>query len=351
MDLYNLGTVPWLDSQLLYHALAYLGREGLILLQPGEPYVCLGFHQGVKHEVEAEFLAQNNIPLFRREVGGGAVYLDRGQLFYQLVIRADREDVPYVKDTFYRRFLEPVVQTFRDFGVDAQFKPVNDIIVDHRKISGNGAAEINGMMILVGNFMMDFNYEMMVKSLRVPDEKFRDKVRKGMEDALTTLKRELGEAPSIEALSDALVARYTPLLGEFTPRDVDDELRAVAERLWAEKFNQPDWLTANDDRKGAAMRDVRIMEGVNVIERAFKAPGGLIRASAIERDGRLHDVHLTGDFFLFPAASVPDLEQALEGTPAQAEAVEQRIAQFYEDSQVEAPGVEPAHIAAALIEG
>ena len=32
MRLYRLGSVSWQDSQLLYHALPRLGREGLILL-------------------------------------------------------------------------------------------------------------------------------------------------------------------------------------------------------------------------------------------------------------------------------------------------------------------------------
>ena len=237
MDLYNLGTVDWLDSQLLYHALAYLGREGLILLQPGTPYVSLGFHQDANQEVEMDYLEEQGIPIFRREVGGGAVYLDRGQLFYQLVLRADRPDVPASKDAFYRKFLGPVVETFREMGVEATFKPVNDIIVNNRKISGNGAAEINDMMILVGNFLIDFNYEMMAKSLRVPDEKFRDKVQKSMAAALTTLTQELDQPPTIETLSERLVARYIPLLGEFQPREVDAELRAEADRLWREKFS------------------------------------------------------------------------------------------------------------------
>ncbi|MCA9893467.1 MAG: lipoate--protein ligase family protein [Anaerolineae bacterium] len=350
MDLYNLGTVPWLDSQLLYHALAYLGREGLFLLQPGEPYVCLGFHQTAAKEVEAEYLQQHNIPLFRREVGGGAVYLDRGQLFYQLVIRADRPDVPVVKDAFYRKFLGPVVETFNDFGVEASFKPVNDIIVNNRKISGNGAAEINDMMILVGNFLMDFNYEMMAQSLRVPDEKFRDKVKKSLSDALTTLNRELGDAaPTLEQLSQRLIERYEPLLGEFTPRDVDDELRAEAERLWREQFSDPGWLTANDRRK-PDLRSVRIAEGVNVIERAYKSPGGLIRATAIERDGCLTNVHLSGDFFVFPASSLVDLEMSLEGVVAESAAVEAQLTRFFESQHIELPGVTPADIADALLQ-
>lgn len=348
MDLYNLGTVSWLDSQLLYHALAYLGREGLILLQPGSPYVCLGFHQDASQEVEMEFLAQNDIPVFRREVGGGAVYLDHGQLFYQLVLRADRDDVPYQKDAFYRRYLGPVVETFRDFGAEASFKPVNDIIVGGRKISGNGAAEINGMMVLVGNFIIDFNYEMMARSLRVPDEKFRDKVQKSLWEALTTLTREVETPPTIEQLSGRLVERYEPLLGKLTPRTVYNEWRVEADRLWREQFNTAGWLTAND-RRGLDLRSVRIAEGTSVVQRVYKAPGGLIRATAIERDRHLYNVHLSGDFFFFPMNNLPDLEAALEGVEASSTTVEAIVAEYFKKHEVEAPGVQPSDLAMALI--
>lgn len=350
MDLYNLGTVSWLDSQLIYHALAYLEREGLVLLQPESPYVCLGYYQDARQEVDMDFLAENDIPLFRREVGGGAVYLDRGQLFYQLVMRADRDDIPASKDAFYRKFLGPVIETFREAGVDAAYKPVNDIIVDGRKISGNGAAEINNMMILVGNFMIDFNYDMMAKSLKVPDEKFRDKVRKGLSDGLTTLTRELGTPPTIDDLSQRLVRNCAPLLGEFTPREVDAELRAEADRLWRDKFNVPEWVTANDARN-ADLRSVRIAEGVSVIQRVYKAPGGLIRATAIERDGHLHDVHLSGDFFVFPASGLVRLEEALEGIAADTQTVEGRVTEFYRDNAIDAPGVTPADFRMALVGG
>ncbi len=63
-----------------------------------------------------------------------------------------------------------------------------------RKISGTGAAQIDEMRILVGNFLQDFDYEMMSKCLRVPDEKFRDKVYKTMFENLTTFKRETGKS-------------------------------------------------------------------------------------------------------------------------------------------------------------
>jgi len=92
--------------------LASLGREALCLVSPATPYVCIGFHQDAQQEVDLEFCKANSIPVFRREVGGGAVYLDGWQLFYQLVIHKDNPLAPSDKGEFYRKFLAPVVQAY-----------------------------------------------------------------------------------------------------------------------------------------------------------------------------------------------------------------------------------------------
>jgi lipoate---protein ligase len=348
MDYYFLDKVSWEHSQALYHAAAYLGHEALFILRPATPYVCIGFHQDAEQEIDLDFAAKNNIPVFRREVGGGAVYLDGGQLFYQLVIRKDHPEMPEDKDEIYRKFLMPVVETYREFGVNAEYKPINDIIANGRKVSGNGAAEINDMIIIVGNFILDFNYGMMSKCLRVPDEKFRDKVFKTLQDNLSTMLRETGSMPDTRKLGDALVKRYEAILGPMTLKTTPDaDLVAKAEELQIERHTH-EWLFANDRRRPDT-RQVKIREGVYVIQNMLKAPGGLIRVTAVNEDGVLRDVHLSGDFFFYPAGNLPKLEQMLNGVPAQNETIAQSIETFYAQNTVETPGVLPVDFARALI--
>jgi lipoate-protein ligase A len=243
MDYYFLDAVSWEYSQALYHAAAHLSREALIILRPATPYVCIGFHQDAQQEIDLDYTRANNIPVFRREVGGGAVYLDGQQLFFQLIIRRDRPGVPANIAQFYKKFLGPVIDTFIKFGVPAEYKPVNDIITNGRKISGTGAAQIDDMLILVGNFIQDFNYDVMSKCLRVPDEKFRDKVYKTMYENLTTMLRETGKIPANKDLGDELSHRYGELLGELTQKELDQELIKKADELLVE-MNNPEWLLA-----------------------------------------------------------------------------------------------------------
>ncbi len=346
MDYYFLDAVTWEYSQALYHAAAHLGREALFILRPATPYVCIGYHQDAQQEIDLEFTKANGIPVFRREVGGGAVYLDGQQLFFQLIVRKDHPGVPAKISDFYKKFLQPIIDTFINFGVPAEYKPVNDIITNGRKISGTGAAQVEEMMILVGNFIQDFNYDMMSKCLLVPDEKFRDKVHKTMYENLTTMLRETGSIPANADLAMVLVRQYETILGKMTPKKLDDELTNEADKLLAE-MNTTEWLLANDRRRPDA-KEVKIAEGVYVIQKMLKTPGGLIRVTAVNQEGILKDVHISGDFFFFPADGLLTLEQKLENVPFNIVDINQVVVDYYAQESIESPGVVPADFGQVL---
>jgi lipoate-protein ligase A len=342
--LYRLGTVSWQDSQLLYHALPRLGREGLNLLSPDSPYVCIGYHQDAAQEVDVDYCREHDIPVFRREVGGGAVYLDGAQLFWQLIIHKDNPLVPAGKEAFYRKFLQAPIEAYRALGIPAEYKPVNDIIAGNRKVSGTGVGEIEGYIIFVGNLIVDFDYEMMARVLKVPDEKFRDKVHKTIHDNLSTIKREIGHAPPTDELWTLMANTFANTLGPLEEQtEVDDEWRAKTDEL-AAQFLTDEWLfRGRPQREG---RQVKIRAGVEVRHNIHKAPGGLIRAVTHVEDGVIKHVELSGDFFFYPAERLADLEVALVGV--RVGEVEPVIAGFCEEHLVETPGVTTMDFAQAI---
>jgi len=126
MQLYNLGKVPWEETQLIYHALARLNRESLCLVSPSTPYVCIGYHQQADTEVDLDYCERNNLP---------AVYLDGDQYFFQLILRKDNPIVPKNKVAFYKKFIQPVIESYKRIGIPAEYKAVNDVISGSRKIS------------------------------------------------------------------------------------------------------------------------------------------------------------------------------------------------------------------------
>ena len=315
MKLYRLGTVSWQDSQLLYHSLPRVGREGVILCSPATPYVCVGYFQDVEQEVDVEFCRQHDIPIFRREIGGGAVYLDGNQLFFQLVIRRDNPLVPAGKLAFYRTFLQAPIEAYRALGIPAEYRPVNDIVAHNRKVSGCGAGEIGNYYVLVGNLIVDFNYEMMACVLKAPDEKFRDKVYKTIYENLSTIKREIENVPPREELWSLLADKFIEMLGPMeVETTVDPEWRAKADELTA-RYLDDEWLYQK--RRRRAEREVTIRAGVRVKQKMHKAPGGLIRATTEVEDGVVATISISGDFFFFPQERLENLEAALEEVPPQ----------------------------------
>ncbi len=339
MELFKLGKIPWEETQLIYHSLALLGREALCLVSPATPYVCIGYHQDLDQEVDLEFCRAHHIPIFRREVGGGAVFLDGNQLFFHLILNRDNPIAPKRIDAFYQKFLKPVIDVHHRIGIPAKYKPVNDLVVQNRKISGTGAGEIGDSIVFVGNLILDFDYETMARVLKIPDEKFRDKVKKTIEENLSTIRRELGEQQSDQwdedTLNHMLAEEFEKLLGPLTRAGkdslLDDQMQALKMKMMHD-----DWLYLRG--KQVDGRVVKVRSGLEVVQRMHKATGGLIRAEFIVEDGRFKEAVISGDYFCFPKNTVSRLEAAIEGSLVKE--IAKVVTDFYQTEYFEFPGVE-----------
>jgi lipoate-protein ligase A len=346
MKIYDLGLRPHLDSMLCFHALAHLGREGLVLVSPASTIACVGYFQDTREVVDVDFCLREGLELMRREVGGGAVLLDSGQVFYQLVLRRDNPLVPTTVDGVYRKFSEPAIRTYGDFGVEVSFRPINDLVTkDGRKIAGEGGADIGPCMAFVGSIIMDFDYDLMPRMLRVPDEKFRDKFHKSLSENLTTLRRETGRLVPREDAAFALRTRFAELLGPLEDALLDDELRAKMDEL--EMLYRSEGFLFRKIRSPLA-RETRVREGVRFFDGVHKAPGGLLSCCAEVVEDTIGDVSITGDFTMVPRAGLEELESALVGAPYEAPPVREAIEGFYDATGVDTPGVESRDYLAAL---
>lgn len=260
--------MKWNDSQLIYHALARKNEECLIITGTSEPYACIGFAQDMEKEFDLNFCKKNGIGYFRRETGGGAVYLDQNQIFYQLIVHRNNPLVPRNNQAFFEKFLEPVVRALGAFGLQGKFVPINDIIVAYKKISGNGGGEIGDCMVLVGNLLLDFDFAKMANVLNVPNEVFRKNVLESMRDNLTTIKKEMGYIPSRGDIKDALIFEYEKLLGPLNYVKITDDTRTLMDEL-DRKFSSTEWLFQKVPKKVG--REIKIREGIVIKYHSFES--------------------------------------------------------------------------------
>ena len=346
MYLFDLEKLPGQHSMLIFHALAQMGIEALVIVSPKIPLVSIGYFQDAEQEVDLQYCRESKIPFMRREVGGGATYLDENQIFYQLIWRKDNPKFPKPIHEIYPWFSQAPVETYRKFGIQAEFRAVNDIITSSgRKIAGEGGGNIGDCMVFVGGILLDFDCKAMSKILKVPDEKFRDKVYKTMEENLTTMKRELGMIPLRQEVVSVLKGKFETMVGKLTPASLNPEI--------LEKMKQIEsWMTSEEFLLKKTPRiagGVKIKEGVEVLYGLHKARGGLIRTAEEISDGRIEDITISGDFTFYPKERLHGLEGSLEKVPLEEDQIIERVEAYYEEKKVESPGVESKDFAQTIL--
>jgi len=285
MDIYNLGVVSWWESQCYYHALAYMGREGIILCRPAEPYVCMGLHDDLNQEIDQEFCRDHGLPLLRRETAGGVVYLDNRQIFYQVVLRRDNPHMPIKRDKLFATVLQPAIDVCRSFGIEAELSPPADIKAGGRKCSGNAAGDIGQAVAYVGNLIIDFDFEMMSNVLKVPVPAYRRYLCQAMQDNMLTL---ADQVKSIDICEVALklISEFERIFGKLEEKPLDDELKNTAVFL-RDRLTSHEWLSMPGRR--SRIRHIKIVEGLYLQE---AEPGIRTNVPTLIRDGKIEDVHV-----------------------------------------------------------
>ncbi len=157
MKVLDLGIMPGQQSILTFHALARQGFEGLVIVSPETPLVSIGYFQDAAKEIDIDNVRSLNIPFMRREVGGGATYLDRSQIFYQVIWNRNNPAFPQNIREILRFLSSAPIETYNSFGIKTKFHGENDIVtMDGRKIAGEAGGDIENSMVFVGGRLTSF---------------------------------------------------------------------------------------------------------------------------------------------------------------------------------------------------
>jgi lipoate-protein ligase A len=144
--------------------------------------VSVGYFQSTKEEVDLEKCQQLGVDIVRRLTGGGAV-LHESELTYSFITRRYPQNIM----ESYRWICDPIVMSINKLGFNANFVPLNDIIADGKKVSGNAQTRKKGVLLQHGTILLSVNVDKMFSVLKVPSEKLKDKIIKDVKERVTGL--------------------------------------------------------------------------------------------------------------------------------------------------------------------
>ncbi len=311
--LVDLGTTDWWKTQAVYHYLAEQcsadAPDTIVLCRPKTPYLCLGYHQDFDAVFDRRACAQHNLPVLRRRLGGGATYLDSNQIFYQFIFHKSR--VPVYFGEIYRRFLAPAVSTLRRIGLDAHLRMLNEIEIGTRRIAGIGGGQLGEACVVVGNFLLDFDYEMMSRAWRVPTETFRTMARDSMQERIVTLKK---LRPDIDP--DTLRQVYLEEVVKSFHNNISFSALTSEEERNAKKtyrtLTSPGFLNLHASATDAEpMAELKISAREFIHFRQMQVNGYILSGSFRVREDKIVAVHLDSN----PAGDWLAAERHLQGRP------------------------------------
>lgn len=350
--LLDLGAQDGFTIQTVYEAVAKSAdfQNTIILCHPKVPYVCPGIHQVVGKEIDVLFCKEHDIPIVRRQTGGGTVFNDTGQQFYQIVAR--KEDCPRDMKELYKKFLSPTIYCYKKFNLPAEYKPLNDVVINGKKASGNAAMTVGNVNVLIGNVMLDPDVDTMARVLKVPSEKFRDKLAKSISEWITSLKKELGSVPDRELIKNYYLSGWRELGIEVEKGSLTrDEQKQLNELIT--KFKSSGWTYKRESGHPALLSKVgaefrKVKGGLFICEANLKAEK-LIRITMEVMDNRINEILISGDFFIEKPDELEKLEEELVGFGLEKDALVKQIERFFNEHDIHAYGVTPSDFAEAII--
>lgn len=168
--------------------------------------VSVGTFQSMEKEVNITKCDELGINYVRRITGGGAVYHDfYGEITYSVI--APLKLFPKGIRESYRSICDWIISGLELMGITSQFVPINDIIADGKKISGNAQTRKGGALLQHGTVLYDVDVKSMFSVLNISKEKISDKDVKAAEERVTSVSRY--SKKGIEGLYEALLEGFT----------------------------------------------------------------------------------------------------------------------------------------------
>ncbi len=301
------------------------------------PCALIGRHQDLSQELKLDECVKRGVQTVRRITGGGAIYFDEGQLGWALI--CDRKTVGGNLSEITEKICTAAAIGLSTLGIDAQFRPRNDIEVNGQKISGTGGFFDGNTLMFQGTVLIDLSPEMMMSVLNVPQHKLDKHDVANAAQRVTCLRALLGETPAMEAVKLALLAGFKQHLGfDMIAGEASQAVEKFAKKIHDEEIGTDEFVTEIND----PARSPDVLVGQN-------EKGNLKAHVRLEGpcSNRVREVIFTGDIFVTPPRTLMDLEAHLRGV--QVDDLESQTEIFFKRAEIGLLSIQPSEFSDALM--
>ena len=200
--------------------------------------VSIGYFQSLEGEVNVEECKARGIDVVRRRTGGGAVYHDHdNEITYSVILPESAMTLGITES--YHEICGWIIKGLAQLGIEAEFKPINDVITGGKKISGNAQTRRGRVILQHGTILYGVDLHTMFTVLKVSAEKISDKMIAAAEERVTSVNRIKPEL-SYEDVLNALIASFID--GKETEEGIlSEHEKKRAEELVKERYQSAAW--------------------------------------------------------------------------------------------------------------
>jgi lipoate-protein ligase A len=201
------------------------------------PSVPFGRFQSLEDEVEVKYTEENSIEVVRRITGGGAMFAEPGNVItYSIYLPGDQ--VPEDIEESYRQLDRFAVEALQELGVEASYKPLNDIEHEEGKLGGAAQLRKDDAVLHHTTMSYDLDTAEMLRVLRIGKEKVSDKAVKSAEQRVSRIS-DHADHPREEVI-EKMIRNFSDGK-QAEDAEVEEETLEEARELAEEKFSSEDW--------------------------------------------------------------------------------------------------------------
>jgi lipoate-protein ligase A len=205
------------------------------------PAISIGYFQGLEEEVDLVNCKKLGVDYVRRITGGGAVFHEH-ELTYSIVISESHPEIPKNIMDSYGRICGAIIKGLKNLNIESQYKPINDILTNGKKISGNAQTRKMKTVLQHGTVLMDVDVEKMFSILKVPNEKIKDKLIADVKDRVTSIKHVINEEISFAKVAESMKNGFEEEFNvELELGVLTDTERDLTKKFEKEYFSNKNW--------------------------------------------------------------------------------------------------------------